>query len=513
MALADYFERNAQAVTSLIKHYDVALLAQLLHAQVIGIAFDGNAERNKESVASIDLTIRLVARLYPTVAICGLKDASRPFVEQMVRLARAINPKIDVTDDVASATKLLVFGDTEVSAVATKWYVGSDKWIAKLSTTAPVGAANSGNPFGAGVAACIGVANVFRSVFAAELGNPELDVQLETSAWTLQAVDRDTPNPEIADVALHDVHLVGAGAIGHGLLWALSRLRCHGTLHVIDAEQLSDTNLQRYVMAMSKNKDVPKVELAQSILRRNTRLKVIPHRSTWADHIGQTPDHKAHTVLSAVDSAKARIQIQASLPFRIFNGWTQRGEAGVSRHHFLDGKACLACLYMPQGQAVNEDVMVTQALKLGDDEATVKEVRRRLQQAVPTEHAFLERISRSTCVPIEKLKQFEGRSLKDFYVEAVCGGRVMEFHAAALQAKAEVPMGFQSALSGLLLAAELVRPEPMRHTVTQIDLLGTYPERPGTPRAKSLSPRCLCLDEDFVEVFKEKYPASVRAPD
>ena len=157
--------------------------------------------------------------------------------------------------------------------------------------------------------------------------------------------------------------------------------------------------------------------------------------------------------------------------------------------------------------------MVTQALKLGDDEATVKEVRRRLQQAVPTEHAFLERISRSTCVPIEKLKQFEGRSLKDFYVEAVCGGRVMEFHAAALQAKAEVPMGFQSALSGLLLAAELVRPEPMRHTVTQIDLLGTYPERPGTPRAKSLSPRCLCLDEDFVEVFKEKYPASVRAPD
>jgi hypothetical protein len=45
----------------------------------------------------------------------------------------------------------------------------------------------------------------------------------------------------------------------------------------------------------------------------------------------------------------------------------------------------------------------------------------------------------------------------------------MEFHGAALEAKAEVPMAFQSALAGILLVAELVRDHPLPHTVTQIE--------------------------------------------
>jgi hypothetical protein len=102
---------------------------------------------------------------------------------------------------------------------------------------------------------------------------------------------------------------------------------------------------------------------------------------------------KVDSVLSAVDSAKARIEIQASLPRRIFNAWTQRGEAGVSRHSFLGNKACLACLYMPTGGAVNEDVLVVRALRLPEDELTLREVRRRLQLNEATDRGFLERIA------------------------------------------------------------------------------------------------------------------------
>lgn len=129
---------------------------------------------------------------------------------------------------------------------------------------------------------------------------------------------------------------------------------------------------------------------------------------------------------------------------------------------------------------------------------------------MPTERAFLERIAAAAGLSYDKLSSFEGRPLRELYQEGVCGGRVMEFRQAALEAKAEVPMGFQSALAGILLAAELARPEPLPHTVTQIDLLSTFPERPGHPRAKTLTPRCLCLDEDFIEVFNQKYaqPAS-----
>ncbi|MDP9123372.1 MAG: hypothetical protein M3N82_02030 [Pseudomonadota bacterium] len=59
-------------------------------------------------------------------------------------------------------------------------------------------------------------------------------------------------------------------------------------------------------------------------------------------------------------------------------------------------------------------------------------------------------------------------------------------------------MGFQSTLAGILLAAEFARPEPLFETITQqIDMLSTFPERPSRLRAKTLSPQCLCLDEDF----------------
>lgn len=210
-------------------------------------------------------------------------------------------------------------------------------------------------------------------------------------------------------------------------------------------------------------------------------------------------------MLCAVDSARARVEIHASLPRYIFNGWTQRGEAGVSRHDFLSGLACLACLYLPSGQAPSEDLIIARALRLGEDEPTVREVRRRLAQRVPTKRAFLEQIANAAGLEIEKLLSFENRLLREPYVEGVCGGAVMEFHDAALQVKAEVPMGFQSALSGILLAAELARPAALATNVTQIDLLSTFPKRPGHNRAKTMAPLCICQDQDFLEVFKSKY--------
>lgn len=506
MALPHYFERNAQAISTLIRDLDVGVLADRLNGEVIGIVYDKSAEESPEARSGIDLAIRLLARIYPALLIHRIGKASEEYASQLRDLAKQINPAISTAGVIAKATRILVFGKTafKVSA-ASRWYVGSDKWRARLSMSDPVSSGSSANPFGAGVAACVAVANVFRAVFSNEIGSAALDSELDTSVWTLQATDASSPNPELGNVTFEDLHLVGAGAIGHGALWAISKLQCSGVLHVVDPEKVSDSNLQRYVMAVAKDKGKDKVALARSVLKDNKRIKFKRHSSSWSEHIAAIPGHRASTVLSAVDSAQVRIQIQASLPFRIFNGWTQRGEAGVSRHRFLGDRACLACLYMPHGQAVNEDVLVARALKLGEDEATIKDVRQRLQRNLPTDKAFLGRIAHAAGVTYEKLSAFEGRLLRDFYVEAVCGGQVMEFHSAARDARADVPMAFQSALSGILLIAELARGAEISQTVTQIDLLSTYPERPGTPKQKSPSPRCICLDADFIDVYKQKY--------
>lgn len=513
MALAQYFERNAQAAAALIKGFDAGLLGTKLEQEVIGLAFDTSVESSKEGQAAVDLALRLVARLYPRLVIVGAPGTKSTYLKRLHQLARSINPLIDISQDVHDATRLLVMGTSKFplnkKAKTHTWYVGSDNWFAKLSMSKPVGSGTSNNPFGAGAAACIAVANVFRAVFAKELSEPALDVALSTSLLDLRPTTASSHNPPLASVRLDDVHLVGAGAIGNGALWALSRMPCLGTLHVVDHEKISDSNLQRYVMLVASDRMKDKAALAKEwFTPSKNRLNIVPHVKDWASHIASIKEHKAGTVLSAVDSAEARIQIQASLPKVIFNGWTQRGEAGVSRHWFLGERACLACLYIPTGIAPSEDLLVAKALRLGEDEPTVREVRRRLQLSVPTERAFLEQIAATAGISVDKVTLFENRPLRDLYVEGVCGGGVMEFHQAALQAKAEVPMGFQSALAGILLAAELARPEPLEHTVTQIDLLGSFPERPGTPRTKTLTPRCLCLDKDFIEIFKQKYAST-----
>lgn len=513
MALAPYFERNAQAAAALIQGFDASMLGSKLEQEVIGLAFDASVESSKEAQAALDMALRLVARLYPNLVIVGKPGTKPTYLKRLHQMARSINPRIEISQNVRDATKLLIFGKSKFplnkKAMTHTWYVGSDNWFAKLSMSKPVGSGTSSNPIGAGAASCIAVANIFRAVFAKEIGKPQLDVELSTSLLDLRPTTGKSPNSPLTTVKLDDVHLVGAGAIGNGALWALTKMKCTGTLHVVDHEKVSDTNLQRYVMLVASDRLKDKATLAKDWLKTsNSRLEVVPHVKDWAGHISGIKDHKAETVLSAVDSADARIQIQASLPKVIFNGWTQRGEAGVSRHWFLNEHACLACLYLPKEAAPNEDLLVARALQLGEDEVTIKEVRRRLQLSIPTDRAFLERIATGACISIDKLLTFENRQLRDLYVEGVCGGGVMEFHRAALQVKAEVPMGFQSALAGILLAAELARHAPLAHTITQIDLLSSYPERPGTPRAKTMNPMCLCLDEDFIEVFKQKYAAA-----
>ncbi|MEX3958793.1 E2 ligase fold family C protein [Trinickia sp. EG282A] len=512
MALADYFERSAQAASSLIQGFDAELLAARLQAEVVGVAVDQSVESSPEGQAAVDLTVRLLARLYPSMVLCRIGRARAAYIDRLRTLALSINPKIEVGEALSSVTKLLVFGKSRINSNRSgeqhTWYVGSNNWVAHISTSGPVGSGATGNPLGAGVAACVAVANVFRAVFINELGNAALDSELSTSVWDLRPAGPNTANPEIESIHLPDLHLVGIGAIGNGAIWALSRLPCHGSLHVVDPEKVTDSNLQRYVMLTAADGGKEKATLARKWLKPSA-LKVTAHVSGWAEHVAQIEDYKIDTVLSAVDSAKARIAIQASLPRRTFNAWTQRGEAGVSRHHFLGTMACLACLYMPTGGAVNEDVLVARALQLPIDEQTVREVRRRLQWNQATDRGFLERVAQASSVAIEKLLRFENRPLRELYVEGVCGGGVMEFHQAAREAKAEVPMGFQSALAGILLVAELVRGQPLPHTVTQIDLLGTFPESPGTPRIKTTFPRCLCLDDDFIEVYKAKYPAEV----
>ena len=489
--------------------FDRVAFAEALSSQVIGVAFDGAAARSPEGRTTLDLSVNLLARLYPRLAVVPLDVSARNAAEEMCRDARAINPEIEIGCELAGVTACLAVGTTKVATDARTVYVGSDGWLLRLSPTEPVRSGATLNPFGAAAAACFGVANVFRIAFAQHLPHGGPDGQFTLSVFDFEPNAPSPTNPPLGPINLGEGHLAGVGAIGNGAVWTLTRLgRLRGTLHLIDHELIELTNLQRYVLAVQGDTESPKVTLASNALRK-TGLDVRLYQGRWGDYLRDSGHWRLERVAVAVDSAKDRIAVQASLPRWVVNAWTQPDNLGVSRHEFLGDQACLACLYMPRGRQPDEDELVAAAIHLPDARM---EVRRLLYSNAPVGKPFIERIATALTVPVDPLLPFADKPLRAFYSEAVCGGVLLKLGGGnGANTRVYVPMAFQSALAGVLLAAELVaHAAGLKHvpppTTTTVNLLRPLAAYLSFREAKSASGRCLCQDADYTAAYEAKYP-------
>jgi hypothetical protein len=473
---------------------------------------------------TLELAVDLLARLYPRLAIAPIGDSVPTQLEEyaarLSERARAINPGIDLQRTLDDVTICLVAGGTALDHGCAAIYLGSDGWIARTTTEGPVSSGASNIPFGAGAASCFGTAAIFRQVFAPYLptrGRSAIGVELNVSLLDLAPENQQPPNAlwsGSATIDIGDCYLVGAGAIGNGVLWALSRAPdTRGTLHVVDGESIDLTNLQRYILTCQESVGDPKVVLAERAFApviAGNRIAVVPHALHWGPFVRARGRYTFDRVLLAVDSAEDRIAVQASLPRWIANAWTQPENVGVSRHDFLGDGPCVACLYMPSGRTKNRDTLYAEVLGTTDPEELL-EVRKLLFYGCPVGRAFLERTAARLGRPLEQLLPFENVSLEAFYVGAVCGGMLLGLgQTAAVNRATQVPMAFQSALAGILLAAELIADAghlrssslPAR---TEIDLLRPGATRFNSPAAKHPSGRCLCQDESFRSAYGAKY--------
>ncbi|MEN3236376.1 E2 ligase fold family C protein [Methylobacterium ajmalii] len=509
MALAPFFERAATAASQVLSEFGTAAFADRLQAHVVGIAFDGEAARSREGAATLDLTVRLLARLYPTLAIEALDDGGRERAVELRALASAINPVVDLNPDCRRATVVVCVGGSVPDTDATVLYAGSDGWIASFARSGPLGSGETSNPFGAGVTACLAAANVFRTVFRDQLVNGDLDPDLALDLRSYRPASEVTVADPLGRIDLGEAHLVGLGAIGNGAVWALARIEdAVGTLHLVDHEAVDLSNLQRYAMAGHHDIDAPKVDVAARVLG-TTGLRVVRHQMSWDAYLADRGDWRLERVAVALDTAADRIAAQGSLPRWIANAWTQEGDLGVSRHGFDDGRACLACLYLPQGAVKDEDDRIAE--ELGMPEAQ-PEIRRMLQTGESVPVAFVDRIAAALRIPSGALHPFVGQPLRSFYQNAICGGVVFRLTDGEQPVKAVVPMAFQSAMAGLMLAAELVKHASgtldAPTTITRLNLLRPIGSHLHDPRQPDVSGRCLCGDSDFRDAYRCKYPVA-----
>ncbi|MCP1838778.1 molybdopterin/thiamine biosynthesis adenylyltransferase [Bradyrhizobium sp. USDA 4524] len=505
MAFANFFDRTVTAASQVLSNFNVESYNATLSAHTVGLYFDEQAATSPEGRATLDLCVRILARLYPSMVISGVGREAQPLAKELAVLAAAINDRIDLPTDISGSSVAIVVGKSGLAGEMTKIFIGSDGWRARLSRGAPIGSGSTPNPFGAGAAACFATANVFRFVFASQLVCGDLDRQIDVSLFDYNHESGSGPNlPDC--INLGDAYLAGLGAIGHGAMWALARLPgLVGTLNTVDHDIVDLSNLQRYVMALQKDLDKPKSKLARKLLKREG-LRITAHPLKWGDFVAKRGNRNFERVAVALDNAADRISLQASLPRWIVNAWTQELDLGISRHGFDDGKACLACLYLPSGLVKNEDERVAEELRLPEAR---QEVRDLLQKGERVSEDFVQRVATAFSIPYADLQPFVGQPLLNFYQRAICGGMMIGLTGTGNAGTAVVPMAFQSALAGLGLAADLVKhaaglPIPPS-TSTRVNLLRPLAPVLADPRARDASGRCICCDQDFLAAYRRKY--------
>jgi hypothetical protein len=499
IALAPYNRRAALAAAQVLDGFDEEQFAAALAAPV-GVSFGPDVVDTSEGLALLDLTIRLLSRLYPVIELRApvSLDAN---LESLRTTALRINPLIEF----GSASSGVVVG-TQADSFPMSIYAGSDGWDALISDDVPRPIGSSDNILGAAAAACIAAGNLFRAVVL-PMRLRQLDRDLRYSTFHLDRTQghADEP-PPLPAVRLDRTAIIGLGAIGNGLVWSLARSPVRGTVHLIDPEPIELSNLQRYVLATLEDAGTLKTTVASRELAG--ALKPIPHCQPLAAFVAEQ-GRGFERLAVGVDNRRDRIAAQATLPQTIFNAWTQPGDLGVSVHpHFGTAGACLSCLYMPDGQQPNEDELVARALGIPE---RVLQVRGLLATHGAPPQELLAAVAANRAIDPELLTPFERQPLRTLYVEGFCGGAVLPLGATGRPTQdMHVPLAHQSGLAGVLLAARLLRHAagygPLQTLISRFDVLHAAGFEMTQPRARVEGRRCLCNDADFLHAYHEKWP-------
>lgn len=505
MALANFFNKIALGASQILKGYNTNAFENKLLSNCVLIFFDDNAATTSEGKATLDLLVRLIARLYPVIQIQN--DQSGSLVAELKKLALEINPQIEILDS-CKPTVCVTVGQTAYSGSATTFYIGSNNWVTSFSNNNPIGSSQTNNPFGAGAASCFGAANVFRFVFQEQLPYGTNDNDF---SFSLLNFDPVIQNNDLIFERLYfdEITLVGLGAIGNGVIWSLQRLtNITGNLIVVDHESVSLSNLQRYILATQDAIGISKVKLVQCYLNE-TSLTVIPQPIKWDEYISKRNNWQIETILTCLDSAEDRITIQGSLPKKIFNAWTQRENVGISWHFNFIKSPCLCCLYYPTQTKKSRSQEIADNLNMPNQEKFIREY---LANNKPVDEQIIHLISSTNQISSDELKSFLGASLNIFYSEVVCGGMLMKLKDSASMGEGQnidVPLAFESAFAGLLLAAEMIKNKlgycvQEQHSSTQFNLLRPFSTYMNVPEVKK--PYCICNDSIYQKVYAQKWP-------
>jgi hypothetical protein len=518
MSLAPYIERAGAAAVPLLADASRDEFIARLDATTLVLAAGPAVLADPGKGAGFMLMVNLAARLYPVLAI----EAPAELAEPARRLASAVNPAITFAEEPADAVRLTFGADerADVSVDASGWTVLVDREADGEPVAAPAALA----------AAAIGIGEVFRIVFCDYLGDHGRDGR-QPGALNLVTLDDElTPGLPLAFGAdIGTTHLGGVGAIGNAAVLTFKAAGTHGLLVAVDDEETDLTNAQRYVLMEATDVGVAKPQLAKRALK-GTDLRVQRVEAKWG--CDKRARLAVDCVLTAFDTHQARIDVQAGLPETIYNAWTQPDDLGWSRHEAFGSEPCAACICWPRGRRPDLPELIAKAL--GQDEFRValylaKQtpvgsplaadalVPSRLYPDFTPERGapWLERALLDDVLETRELTPgtdpgaWRGVTVGELYRDGVCGSAFLRPDDLD-DREVAVPLAHQSALAGIMLAAQLLiaRTPELREArsdciVASFDVMTGFPQASGRPRRRRDD--CICRDPDFTAIYAERW--------
>lgn len=495
MSLAPFFSRTYSAVGS---HLEITRdeLEIVLSKTRVGIHLDDRCSVDGNDKWIAELLVNLMARLYPKISITGADSSC----ENVASIAKAINPSIDILDNLEGNTVTVCIG--KPCNVENSFSTSVSGWVAYVGTTSKHVLHGPNNPYSAGAAAALSAWRVFQQIFSDKRANgieiPDVSVSLLDFS-TSKGKRMQLPNIDIGEVAF-----AGIGAVGNPALWAFSRHKgLNGLLHLIDPDDVELSNLQRYCLPNNADVGISKVQLAERELEGSKiNLKTWP--CTLEDFASSYKEVSLlKTICVSVDNIEGRRTAQALLPKLVINGWTSNSGLGASWHRFLGKTACLGCLYHPSGTVQSQTEMAASALGMDHKELADLWVK---EQPLAVEK--ITAIETHLGLKAGSLDNWTGKRVQDVYSGVVCGQIGVELEA--LGRIATVPLAHQSVLAGILMAVELIkrtseleRKCQKQSLVIWDDVMRVPPKYWAVMRAKKAE--CFCLDPDYQQVYKQKW--------
>lgn len=246
-----------------------------------------------------------------------------------------------------------------------------------------------------------------------------------------------------APIDLEDTYIAGAGAIGNGFLWAARHLNFRGLLNIADDDIVSSGNLNRQIWFQPDDIDSPKVDrLVKRAQIHFPQLKLIPNRCRLQDHPAKSNAAWLQRLIVAVDSRRARRELQNEFPGEVFDASTTDIREVVVHHNIQpNSMACLSCIYQSDEEEVTREKHIAEHLGV-----SVEEVR-------------TDRISSSAAQRIAvKFSELRPADLIGVAYDTLFKALCAEGQLQTAEGKLVVaPFAFASVLAGILLALEVVR--------------------------------------------------------